>query len=208
MVCEKLKAGVDYSCSTPKKKYYQQVVLVNRRDINNKKITTSYTDNTDGTFKFRNRVLFDLLPNTTGYRFTLNENTDTLKGFFDKSVVNGVAQYSHSVNIAIQSVNELQKVILKQLDAGDCIAAIQYTNGVVEIYGFEFGLDTSGYTYSPQDSDGGSVLTLRSLPDALEDEPPFVWGGTIEEFNNNFVDVVFDINGDFNDDFNNDFNNQ
>jgi len=198
--------GADYSCNKPLKKYYQEAVIVNRADVNNRRITTSYTDE-NGVFLFRNRVLFDLKPGLTGYRFTLNENATSIIGYTDKSEVNGTPQYSHTVNIAFQGISERQKVIMKELDSGDFLAALQFGNGFIEIFGFEFGLSTTSYSYSPQENDGGGVITLKSDSEALEDEHPFIWAGLTSNFDNNFSDVNFILQGDFNEDFNNDFFN-
>ena len=209
-ICEELRGGQDLTCLTPERKYYQQVVLVNRSDINLSRIVTSSV-NIDNIYLCRNRVYFDLKDDKTGYRFTAGENGMTVFGLCEKTVVNGIAQYSHSVNILLAGVEEETKCLLKQLDSGDYFAALQYYDGTVEVFGFEFGLTTSNYSYDPANLSGGAIIRLNSLADSLEDEPPFVYktqtpGLEITDFDNNFVGVVFDINGDFNDDFNFDFN--
>ncbi len=208
-ICEKLRNGQSTICITPAKKYYQQVVLVNREDVLNSRIVTSFVD-IDDTYNCRNRVYFDLKEDTTGYRFTTFESGMTVFGMWEKTVVNGIAQYSHSVNIVLVGVDEDVKCIMKQLDSGDYLAALQYYDGTIEIFGFEFGLTTSNYTYDPANLSGGAIIKLNSMPDSLEDEPPFVYktqtpDAEITDFDNNFVDVIYDVNGDFNDDFNFDF---
>lgn len=208
-ICEQLRNGQDSACLVPERKYYQQCVLVNRSDVNNSRIVTSSVD-IDGNYLCRHRVFFDLKDDTTGYRFTAGENGLTVFGISEKTVVNGIAQYSHSVNIIIVGVDEDAKCLLKQLDGGDYFAALQYYDGTVEIFGFEYGLTTSNYSYDPANLSGGAIIKLNSLADSLEDEPPFVYrtqtpNKEITDFDNNFVGVVFDINGDFNDDFSDDF---
>ena len=209
-LCEQLRNGQDAACITPQRKYYQQVVLVNRSDVKNQRIVTSNID-IDGNYLCRHRVFFDLLPDTAGFRFTSGENGMTIFGLVEKTVVNGIAQYSHSVNIILVGVEEDTKCLLKQLDGGDYFAALQYYDGTVEIFGFEYGLTTSNYSYDPANLSGGAIIKLNSLVDSLEDEPPFVYrtqtpGLETTDFDNNFVGVILDINGDFNDDFNFDFN--
>jgi hypothetical protein len=209
-ICEKLRNGQNTICINPAKKYYQQVVLVNRSDVNNSRIVTSGID-IDDNYQCRNRVYFDLKEDKTGYRFTTFESGMTVFGLYEKTVVNGIPQYSHSVNIVLVGVDEDVKCLLKQLDSGDYFAALQYYDGSIEIFGFEFGLTTSNYSYDPANLGGGAIIKLNSMPDSLEDEPPFVYKTQtpnleITDFDNNFVGVVYDINGDFNDDFNFDFN--
>jgi len=202
MICEKIKNGLQIDCSPIAKKYYQQAVIVNREDINNKQILTSTSEGC------RHRVFFDLKEGKTGYRFSINENSESIFGSFNKQTTDNQPQYSHNVNIVITGVSEATKCLLKQLDLADYFAALQYYDGTVEIFGFEYGLSTSDYGYNPQGGGGGSIIGLKSLSDSLEDEPPFVYGGSPLDFDNNFSDVDFEPKGDFNDDFNDDFNNQ
>src|SRR5690606_14491773 len=94
-------------------------------------------------------------------------------------------------------------------DLAKYFAAIQYTDGTVEIYGFENGLTTDDYDFDLQNNGGGSFINLISPESGMEDEPPYIYvpltGTANEDFNNLFVDIP-DVNiGDFNDDFNNDF---
>jgi hypothetical protein len=209
-ICESLRDGQNTTCLTPAKKYYQQVVLINKDDVNNYRIVTSSLD-IEGNYICRNRVYFDLLADKTGYRFSTLETGTNIFGLSEKTVINGIAQYSHSVNIILVGIDEDTKCLLKQLDGGNYFAALQYYDGTIEIFGFEYGLTTSNYSYDPANLSGGAIIRLNSMTDALEDEPPFVYRTQdpdleITDFDNNFVGVIFNINGDFNDDFNFDFN--
>lgn len=206
MACEKLRAGLDLSCANIVKNYYQQLVLVNRSDVLNKQILTSVT-NIDDTYDCRHRVIFNLKPDTHGFMFRITENSSSIFGSFEKSVVENIPQYNHSVTVAILGVNQAVKCLLKQLDNADYFAALQMYNGTIEIYGFEFGLTTNNYTFDPQNSDGGALIRLNSSSEALEDEVPYIYGGDPEDFDNLFLNLPFVPHGDFNDDFNNDFNN-
>lgn len=206
MGCINLKQGINVSCVKPARKYFQQVVLINRADVNNVLIQGSTT--VEGAYLCRHRISFDLKPNLTGYRFTGNEQGASMFGYFDKSSVDGIPQYSHTVNIIVSGIGENTKCVLKQLDSGDYFAALQYKDGRVEIFGFRYGLQTVNYSYNPQNNDGGGVISLRSLTESLEDDPPYIYNGDTSDFDNNFKDVVFNPDGDFNDDFNTDFNNQ
>jgi len=206
MSCETLRNGLDLSCGNVVKNYYQQAVLVNRADVLNKQILTS-TVSIEDVYECRYKVLFNLKEGLSGFLFSMTENSSTIFGVVEKSVINGIPQYSHSVTINVLGVNELVKCTLKQLDYGDYFVALQMYDGTVEIYGFEYGMTTSNYTYDPQNANGGAIIKLVSLSDALEDELPFIYEGGADDFDNLFQDVVFTPHGDFNDDFNNDFNN-
>lgn len=211
MTCELLRQDLNLDCVSVSKKYYQQIVLVNRAYVLNKRIVTSSVD-IDGVYTCRNRVYFNLIDSRRGFRFSMNENSSSIFATFDKTMVENIPQYSHSVNIVVLGVTEDIKCLLTQLDYSDYFAVAQHYDGTVEVFGFDFGLSTNNYSYDPQNTSGGAVIRLASLSDALEDNPPYVYRSTegteIEDFNNNFQDVIFDINGDFNSDFNNDFNNQ
>jgi len=206
MSFEKLRSGLDLSCGNVVKNYYQQAVLVNREDVLNKLILTS-TLSIEDIYSCRHSVIFNLKPDLSGFLFSMTENGSTIFGTVEKSVVNGIPQYSHSVTINVLGVNQNVKCTLKQLDSSDYFVAVQLYDGTVEIYGFEFGMTTANYTYDPQNAGGGAVIKLISMSDALEDELPFIYGGNNNDFNNLFKNVIFVPRGDFNDDFNNDFNN-
>jgi len=211
MSCEQLRSGLDLSCAEIAKKYYQQVVLVNRNDVNNKIILTSSVS-IDGIYTCRNRAYFDLKTDLSGFRFSLGENATSIFGSFDKSVIENIPQYNHNVSIVLAGVDEDTKCKLTQLDYADYFAALQNYDNTIELFGFEYGLTTQNYNYDPANSGGGVVIRLVSFNESFEDLPPLVYksqnGTEIEDFNNNFQDVVFDPNGDYNDDFNNDFNNE
>lgn len=211
MVCDKLRSGLDLTCANLAKKYYQKVVLINRADILNKRIVTSYTD-INGDYFCANRVFFNLLEGKKGFSFIMNENSFSIFASFEKSEVENNSQYNHSVNIYIGGVTEEIKCLLTQIDRGDYFGVVQFYDGTIEVFGFEFGLESTSYNYDPHNSSGGAILKLTSNSEALEDFPPFIYKSTEgteqDDFDNDFEDVILDINGDFNDDFSNDFNNQ
>lgn len=206
MSCETLRNGLDLNCGKIIKNYYQQAVLINRSDVLNKQILTS-TVSIDDVYQCRYKVLFNLKPDLSGFLFSTTENSATIFGTVEKSLVENVPQYTHAVTINVLGVNELVKCTLKQLDYSDYFCALQLYDGTIEIYGFEYGMTTSNYTYDPQNSGGGAIIKLISLPDALEDELPFIYSGDQNAFDVLFKNVSFTPHGDFNDDFNNDFNN-
>jgi len=211
MSCEQLRQGLNLDCVSVSKKYYQQVVLVNRADILNKRIVTSRID-IEENYDCYNRVFFNLIDSRSGFRFTINENSSSIFGTFEKTMIENIPQYNHSVNIVVLGVSEAIKCLFTQLDYSDYFAVCQYYDGTIEVFGFEFGLSTANYNYDPHNGSGGAVIKLNSLNDSLEDLPPLIYKSSRdteqEDFDNNFQDVIFDINGDFNNDFNDDFNNQ
>lgn len=210
-VCGTLRNGQDSSCEVIYKKYYQQAVLVNRSDIENKAVVTSYTD-IDDNYHCRLRAYFSLFEDKAGFRFQIGESASYIQGIAEKIDDDGVPQYKHSVTIAVMGVTEESKCILSQLDYGDYFAALQFADGTIELYGFEYGLSTNNYSYAPGQT-GGALITLQNLSDSPEDELPLVYfsgtpDGEIADFDRLFLDNAWDDNGDFNDDFNNDFNNE
>ena len=212
MSCQQLRQGQSNDCNAKPNKYYQQVVLVNRDDVLNKLILTSSVSIED-VYTCRHRVLFNLKENKKGFRFTVNENASSIFGNSEKTIQDGIPQYLHSVSIIVSGVDEQTKCLLDQLDYSDYFAALQFYDGTIELFGFEFGLSTSGYTYDAMNGGGGSVIQLKSISEALENYLPFVYrssidGSEIADFDNNFANLPFFENGDFNNDFNNDFDNE
>jgi hypothetical protein len=206
MSCEVLHNGLELACSNVVKNYYQQAILINRQDILNKKILTT-TTSIAGIYQCRHKIIFNLKENLSGFRFSSAENGTSIFGVVEKSLQNGIPQYKHAVTIVVLGVNEMTKCTLKQLDYADYFVALQLYNGIVEIFGFEYGLTTDNYSYDSQNAQGGAILKLVSQNDALEDELPFIYSGGKYDFDNLFQDVPFRILGDFNNDFSNSFSN-
>ena len=204
MSCISLKQGLDTSCGVFQKKYYQQVVLVNKQDVLNYNVIMDV----DG--ECRHRILFDLVEGKTGFRFTSSERGFSVFGSFAKTTKETIPQYAHSIQIVIMGVDEETKCLLRQLDNGEYFGAIQYTDGTIEVYGFDYGLKTTDYNYDAQAGLGGSVIVISSEDEALEDNPPYIYasatpGNENDDFDNNFGDNENPILGDFNYDFNYDF---
>lgn len=210
-VCDKIWSGLDMECAPIIRKNYQRVVLVNRSDVRNKSISTSYV-NIGGEFVCRHRIMFDLHEGKTGYLYSLGENSASIFGSAEKTDKEGIPQYLHTVTLPITGIDEASKCVLSQLDKADYFAAILYYDGTVEIYGFEYGLSTGSYTYDPINSGGGAITKLQSDGDSLEDDLPLLYvsqnATPTEDFDNLFAQHEITIGGDFNDDFNNDLNNQ
>ena len=210
MSCVKLYRGQDITCQSNYKKYYQQVVLVNKDDVKNHVITSNVpTYSGKSNISTLHRIRFYLKPGKKGYLFRGPENANTYLATFSKETDDNIPQYVHSVQLPIFGAKESTKVILKTLDFAKYFAAVQYMDGTVEIYGFENGLTTDDYDYDLQGGGGGSILTLISKDNGMEDDPPYVYiptdGNANEDFNNLFVDIPNVVLGDFNDDFNDDF---
>lgn len=209
MGCALLTAGHDIACQSFFNKYYQAIVLVNRKDV-------------DETLVFNNdgrdtQISFNLKDGKTGYLFRSNENSGNLRASFSKSEDGDVPLYKHRVQLPIVGVSQETKRLLKELDLSDCFAAIRFKSGEIEIYGYNYGLKTSPYTYEPQGGIGGAVISLESRVE--EYDPPYVYRGgantrptqevldqiTIDDFCNLFANIDPVRIGDFNDDYNNDY---
>lgn len=192
MACKRLIHEHDVSCLDVHRKYYQQIVLVNLEDVNEK----VYDED-------NHAILFNLVEGATGYRYRGNENVSNYSASFSKSVRKGQPLYSHSVSLPVVGVATTTKLILKELDLANYFAAIQFRDGTIEIYGFDNGLTTSNYTFEAQNGLGGIGMTLESKFE--EEEPPYVYLGADENFDNKFAGIGDLLGGDFNQDFNSDF---
>jgi hypothetical protein len=210
MSCAKLFRGQDISCQSNYKKYYQQVVLVNKDDVESFVIkATISADGSVGFSDYYHRIRFSLKAGKTGYLFRGQPNGNGYYALFSKELDENIPQYIHTVQLPIFGAKETTKILLKTLDLAKYFAAIQYMDGTVEIYGFENGLTTDDYDFDLQNNGGGSFITLTSPESGMEDEPPYIYvpltGSANEDFNNLFVDIP-DVNlGDFSNDFSDDF---
>ena len=196
MGCVSLIKGFDIGCEALFRKYYQNVVLINKEDVKQFSVTT--TDSL-------HRIQFNLEDGKTGYLFNGKENVGLLTAKFNKNDVKGVPYYNHSVDVVVVGTSENIKTLLKQLDNSNYFAAIQFRNGDVEIYGFENGLFSGNYEYSAQSSLGGAVINLGSKYD--EYEPPYLYNSADpnQDFNDLFAGLPDFLSGDFNNDYENDF---
>lgn len=205
MSCIKLKRDLNVACAKPIRKFAQQVVLVNREDVEFERKNIIVLGRTDGC---SHNVYFRLKEGERGFRITAPDNGGAVFGAFSKSEKDGIPQYKHSVQIPIVGMSEQIMCLLNELDKADYFAALQFGNDII-LYGYEFGLSSSNYDFDPQNNFGGMLLTLTTDDDFLEDTTPLIYrsqsGTEIEDFDNNFEDIILDELGDFNDDFNDDF---
>lgn len=201
-VCYSIMKGFDLECSGAEfRKYYQNIVLVNRSDVD------SFIINSDIE---TNRIYFNLKENKTGFLFRSSENGGVINADFSKRENGGIVYYQHKLQMPIVGVSENSKTMLKQLDFSDYFAAVHFKDGTIEIFGFNYGLKTDNYNYTPQGL-GGGILSLISKYD--EYDPPYTYrprndgweDEAIIDFNNLFANIPNVWCGDFNDDFNDDF---
>lgn len=192
MICKEIMRGQDVGCLSPSRKYFQQLVLVNRNSVDE----VAYDVN-----DANHAILFNLHEGDTGYRYIGNESASLYSASFAKSDQRGQPLYTHSVSLPVVGATIESKLVLKGLDLADYFAAIQFRDGTVEIYGFENGLTTRPYDYSVQNGMGGTQLTLSSR--YPEEDIPYVYVG--DGFDTLFADIPALLGGDFSNDFSNDF---
>ena len=196
MGCVELLKGFDLTCEPLFRKYYQNVILINKSDVDQVRIITTND---------QHRIQFNLLAGKSGKLFIINETSSLLNASFSKSTNKGITEYNHNVDIVVAGTSENVKTLLKQIDNGKYFAAIQFRNGDVEIYGFENGLESQDYDYQAQSSLGGAVITLSSKFDEY-DVPYLYHSNSIDnDFNELFTDLPGFLSGDFNNDFSDDF---
>lgn len=171
-LCAKLVNGLDVSCESPVRKYYQQAVLINKTDIEDYTITPPAPEYDQCNYT----VTFELGSGTTGYRIIGPQGGSSFFGSVEKSRNDlGYPQYLHVPSILIAGVTEEVKCILDSLDKGSFVVAMQLTDGTVEIFGMENGLTTGDYTYDIQGGGGGTAIVLSSLEDAPERYLPLIY---------------------------------
>jgi len=189
-ICGTLKNGQDASCIAPARRFYQQAVIINKQHIDPASVVISVPTAEAPDCLYN--VEFSLKTGETGYRYTAPEAGSTYKGYFDKTLSDlGYPQYKHNAQILIVGSTEEAKCILDSLSKGKYVVAYQFTDGTVEIYGFENGLTTGDFTYDVQEGGGGTAIVLSSLDIAPENYVPLVYksgtlGGENADFDSNF----------------------
>jgi len=189
-ICGILKNGQDAACVAPVRRFYQQAVIINISDINPTSVVLSTPNPLTGICAYN--VKFSLKEGKTGLRFTGSEAGSSYKGFFDKSVSDlGYTQYKHNAQILVVGSTEAAKCILDSLGKGKFVVAYQFTDGSVEIYGFQNGLSAADFTYDVQDGGGGTAIVLSSMDISLENYVPLVYkslvlNGETADFDANF----------------------
>lgn len=170
-ICGTLGQGIDQACLTNiVKKFYQQMVVINKIDIN--PATVVYQLPTLATPTAYN-IFFELKIGKSGFLFKGIEANRTLSGMAEKSTGENIgSQYAHKVNYTILSASEQIKSILNSFDKGKYVVALQLLNGDVEVYGFENGLSSADYTYDIQGAGGATVLVLESKESEFESTLP------------------------------------
>lgn len=189
-ICGTLKNGQDASCIAPARRFYQQAVIINKSHIDPASVVLSVP--TSDAPECLYNVQFSLKTGETGLRFTGPESGSSYKGYFDKTNSDlGYSQYVHNAQILVVGSSEEAKCILDSLSKGKYVVAYQFTDGTVEIYGFQNGLTTGDFTYDVQEGGGGTAIVLSSLETAPENYVPLVYksavpGGENADFDSNF----------------------
>lgn len=179
-ICAKLLVGQDSACQVLKRRYFQQAVVINRSDIDPTSVTIEKTDYEAVTPECKYNVAFSLKEGKTGYKFIGPANGSNFFGSTAKATSTlGFPQYIHNGNILLVGATESAKCILESLDKGSFVVAYQFTDGTVEIYGFEFGLATGDYTYDIQGGGGGSAIVLSSNENAPENYLPLIYKAAV-----------------------------
>ena len=191
-LCARLSVGQDSACIPLKRKYFQQAVLINKADIESFTITKTNYETPPYTCAYT--VAFELESGATGYRLSGPENGSSFFGRYNKTINDlGFVGYTHEVQILVAGASEDAKCILESLDKGQFVVALQFTDGTVEIYGFENGLSTGDYTYSVQENGGGSLIILTSNEATPENSLPFVYESAVPGQENEDFDDAFAV---------------
>ena len=191
-ICAILKNGQDAACIAPVRRFYQQAVLINKTDIDTTTVVLSIP--TDSTCAYN--VQFSLKEGKTGLRFTGPESGSTYKGYFDKSISDlGYVQYKHNAQILVVGSTEEAKCILDSIGKGKFVAVYQFTDGSVEVYGWENGLSAGDFTYDVQEGGGGTAIVLSSMDLSPENYVPLVYksltlNGETADFDANFENAA------------------
>lgn len=209
MDCIKLRQDYNIDCKKLFVKYDQQLILINKKDVLEHQIQTSTVDLLDNYTCYHN-ILFKLKENKTGFLITSNNKGSNIFGTTSKTEKYGIPYFSHTIQLPILGIDLQSKCFLNQLNLADYFGVLRHSSGVIEVYGFEYGLNTNDYVIDLQNTSGVSLINLTSNENELEADLPFIYksgtfGNENIDFDNLFSENSNLPNGDFNNDFNNDF---
>lgn len=176
--CAKIFNDFDLSCECPVRRFHQQLVLINKDDIDVSSIVKTMPDALTSSCAYN--VAFNLNTATTGFAVNAPVSGNNIFGSYDKSKSDlGYAQYIHNVQMLVAGVGSAAKCILDALDKGNYVAALQLQDGTVLIYGMDNGLTTGDYSYNIQEGAGGTPIMLSSMENAPECSQPLIYVSAI-----------------------------
>lgn len=190
-ICAELANGKDLSCYKPTSKYYQQLVLINFADIDPDTVVAPWLEEEPA--ECVGSVQFVLNSGATGYRFTFPERSALVFGTFDYAITDqGYPSFIHRINFGASALSAEDKCMLQALLTGKFVAAVQLSDGTVEVYGLQNGLYAEAFTFDTQTNGGVTPVTLASLETNPESYVPLVYeaqgGSTAEaDFDDNFA---------------------
>lgn len=206
--CEKLYKGYGTGCTPNERKLEQTVVLINKADVSDYVLETSSVT-IGGVYTCAYGIRFKLAETKKGLLVEGPVKGEAITAAYSRTGKDGDVLYDHELQIPTVGTSEALKCFLENLESGFYFAAVKYTTGLVEIYGFHYGLKPSDFKVDLQNSAGGTLLKLKSDSDSLEDRMPYIYKSLealpAEDYDNLFEDITVVSNGDFNNDFNNDF---
>jgi hypothetical protein len=178
-ICATLKNGKDLSCIRPTSKYFQEICLINFNDIDKTTVVAPWTANYNvgNTCKYSGE--FSLLTGKTGYKFKFPDKGSAI--FASMSVAtdaNGYSIFTHHINALLASITEADKCVLDALSKGLVVAAIQFQDGTVEIYGLRYGLKMDDTTIDPANNGGVTPVVLSSREGAEESHLALVYSSS------------------------------
>lgn len=206
--CEKLYRGYGTGCLPLERKLEQTVVLINKADVSEYVLETSSVS-PGGVYTCAYGIRFKLNAGKKGFLVEGPANGEAIAPNYSRTGKDGDILYDHEIQFPTVGTSEELKCFLENLEAGFYFAAVKYTTGLVEIYGFDYGLKPSDFKVDLINAAGGTLIKIKSDGDSLEDRMPYIYKSLEatpqEDYDNLFEDITVVSNGDFNNDFNNDF---
>lgn len=190
-ICAEIDGEIDLSCiRNLAKKYFQEVVIINKSDID---YTASVLGNVDATV-CDYTVQMVLKTGKKGVMFKIPETSGSIFGTAAKTTadITGLPQYLHLVQILAIGINSEIKCLLDKLGRGKYVVAAQLADGTVEIYGWENGVSTGDFTIDIAANGGASVVPLQSRDTEQESMLPLIYkpqtgGNANADFNEQFA---------------------
>lgn len=134
------------------------------------------------------KISFVLKPANVGKGITRQPTSMFVNGTFVISEASNITRYTHTVQLPLYGNDTESKSFIKDLANKEVFAVLLHNGGIVEVFGFEFGLNLVDLTFDGNNN--GAIGQLRSIEP--EFAPPLQYVSNIE--GREIID--FDVNFD------------
>lgn len=137
------------------------------------------------------KISFILKPANVGKGIIRQPTSMVVNGTYVVSSSNNLTRYTHTVQFPLYGNDTESKSLIKDLSNNEFFAVLLHSSGIVEVFGFEFGLNLVDFTFDGNNN--GAISQFRSIEP--EFAPPLQYvsnisGREIVDFDVNFDELA------------------